>query len=144
MREIKFRGKEIKTGEWVYGFYRKSIINPGTEKETVRHIIHADFLYDVVPETVGQYTGLKDKNGKEIYEGDVLKSCSILHCVEYKEDEGAFVGRFNLGADLPVVTIRQSDEYTSISQWWINKFEKEVVGNIFDNSEMTLSCSIAT
>lgn len=74
MREIKFRGKEINTGKWVYGFYTQgSFIDPNTEKETVRHIIDNGMLHDVVPETIGQYTGLKDKNGKEIYEGDKLE-----------------------------------------------------------------------
>jgi hypothetical protein len=64
MREIKFRGNDINIGEWVYGFYTQGgWIDPNTGKETVRHIIHADFLHDVVPDTIGQFTGLCDKNG---------------------------------------------------------------------------------
>lgn len=136
MREIKFRGKGINTGEWVFGFYTQgSFIDPNTGKETIRHIIDNDMLHDVVPETIGQFTGLKDKNGKEIYEGDVLKSRSIIHFVEYKEDEGVFVGRFKLGARVPNVTMQQPD-FTSLHQWWINKYEKEVVGNIYDNPKL--------
>lgn len=58
MREIKFRGKDINTGEWVYGFYTQgSFIDPNTGKETIRHIIDNGMLHDVVPETIGQYTG---------------------------------------------------------------------------------------
>lgn len=133
MRTIKFRGKEINTGEWVYGFYTQgSFIDPNTGTETIRHIIDNGMLHDVVPETIGQFTGLKDKNGKEIYEGDVLKSRSIIHVVEYKEDEGAFVGRFNRSAR---VTMLQPN-YVPLLQWWINKYKKEVVGNIHDNPEL--------
>ena len=139
LRVIRFRGKEINTGEWVFGFYTQgSWIDPNTGKEKVRHIIHADFLHDVVPETVGQYTGLKDKNGKEIYEGDIVRKRDLTFGLKY---EGVVVynseiGAFRIHSDNNGITMRMgfeaSDIYNDGQCTLVVKYDYEVIGNIFD------------
>ena len=69
MREIKFRGKYVGTGEWVYG----DLIHKRHTQDVVMIQDEKGFGCDVWPDTVGQYTGLKDAEGLEIYEGDLLR-----------------------------------------------------------------------
>lgn len=126
MRDILFRGKSKDNGECVYGdLYRRT--DRFGEHET---IIFEDKGPDcfkknfVDPETVCQYTGLTDKNGKKIFEGDILKLEDYHgHRVVYVF-YGESCGCWFYGGD------RFSDEYIFNGQF------KEVIGNIFDNPEL--------
>lgn len=139
MRDIKFRGKEENSGEWVYGYYcRGGWIDPVSGIETPRHIIHAEYLFDVDPDTVGQYTGLKDKNGKEIYEGDVVKTqfSSTPFGIVTWHDSGYFFVDTSFGK-----WRHFGDGYISIGdlmdkQLDVERVQLEVIGNICDNPEL--------
>ena len=123
MREILFRGKRIDNGEWVYGFLVIlangvcSIIPRDAEQWSISEY---NMAFAVIPETVGQYTSLKDKNDNKIFEGDIVKAT-------YRGNYGryAFVvvfdeGRFALCKN--GVAVEMNDGY-----------RPEVIGNIHDN-----------
>ena len=100
MREILFRGKRIDNDEWVYGFLVEALNCVTDKNETF--IIEQDATYftygefacavEVKPETVGQFTGLCDKNGKKIFEGDIVESPNGTQgFIEWQNAECAFL-----------------------------------------------------
>lgn len=128
MREILFRGKRTDNGEWVEGYYYKAkycrtddelcdYITVPHPKEYNQPSSH----YIVNPETVGQYIGLKDRNGTNIFEGDIVKRVWFgkmsIYQIVYDNDLTSFIGR----AGVRFTTF----DYGST--------EFEVVGNIYDN-----------
>ena len=128
MREILFRGKRLDNGDWVYGYY----VHIGPVSCQRAYIIpeYASSLYvnEVDPSTVGQYTGLKDKNGKRIFDGDVAK------VLQGKDKDIAYVG-FENGAFMLYPKTGNIYERT-LWEYWYNDWDVEVIGNITDNPEL--------
>lgn len=122
MREILFRGKRADNGEWVFGYYgvfkpTHQIFVPFTaeeEKENEGHFLSAigGLWFIVIPETVGQYTGQTDSNGKKIFEGDIMRNAGNV--VEFGVDS------FCINGDCP------------LSLWT----KTAIIGNIYDNPEL--------
>lgn len=118
MREILFRGKKTISGEWVEGGYY--------ENDTGKYVITPAFVAHLVdPETVGQYTGLTDKNGVRIFEGDIVKVKS-WHVVVF--EDGAF-GLKAYNKIKPVSLMGHANKEAILR-------EIEVIGNIYDNPEL--------
>ncbi len=125
MRTIKFRGKSLLKGKWIYGHLLDAECG-----ENLMIQVNASETLGVDDNTVGQFTGLYDRNGKEIYEGDIIISDEYKHTrhyVRYMESEAMFVAMI-IGSPL--------DEYCGIRQSWIDKFSKKIIGNIHDNPEL--------
>ena len=139
MREIIFRGKD-KLGHWLYGGFhlwktrQPCVCNDELKPEEIKHIIiknsFADWNmprtmqpYEVVPETVGQYTGLTDKNGTKIFEGDIVQSIELelKGIIVFDEHCRFMINDFSTGSTYLIS---------------YNNDEIQVIGNIHDNPEL--------
>ena len=128
MREILFRGKREDNGEWVDGDLRHGGYYFGDAKMYIFvPFAHTIINHPVVPETVGQYTGLKDKNGKRIFEGDILdhyaQSDIIVNRGVVFWDEKNARWAHKLRTMNPCFYMYKSEAF-------------EIIGNIHDNPEL--------
>ena len=117
MREILFRGKKIDNDEWTYGFYFEHSIDGQKYSYIKYQTFDEGFVTnEVVADTVGQFTGLCDKNGKKIFEGDIVESPNGTQgFIEWQNAECVFL--VNIGDDWQTM----------------DDCPYEVIGNIYDN-----------
>ena len=163
-REVKFRGKDIRNNEWVYGGYYKHLKRtPSPIRDSIKdcdyeHLIIKSGFSDwnmpkplecfiVEEKTVGECTGLKDKNSVEIYEGDILRrNNNDKDLVQVKfgeflvyelETEEAIEQAY--GWYLKVISTDELSELkpfcydAPLNKYWIDKLEIEVIGNIYED-----------
>lgn len=127
MREIKFRGKNIYTEEWIYG----NLVNIEEDRYAVLPVINTMrgetiAMYEVNPETIGQFTGIKDKNCREIYEHDLIECGGILCEVVFN----SHIGSFSL---LEIFTQQLGSQPLGVM---LDMFHASLKGNIHDNPEL--------
>lgn len=132
MREILFRAKRFDNGEWIEGHIMNQVYQPNTIEEEWEWFIKPigsppwDIGFRVDPETVGEFTGLVDKNCNRIFEGDIVKrfwlGLEIIYRIKYEGENARFIGE-------------------ALNKSGFTTFDHdgemfEIIGNIYDNPEL--------
>ena len=162
MKEILFRGKRKDNGEWVCGYYACQSNHSCINRKFCHFILKDECLdiglggleyYEVIPETVGQYTGLTDKNGKKIFEGDIIRYADMYdyNCWLEGLDENGFYDKWDFGNIWTIdKVVYAGEEGYPAFDLYSHQFEAnglsevsessnyfyEVIGNIHDNPEL--------
>ena len=161
IREVIFRGKRTDNGKWECG----DLLSPN-EFNAIPHIVYIAYLNEygdigeistpVIPETVGQFTGLTDKNGVRIFEGDIVKivdfqmGCVVYECGAFGIAVKPYIDWNYLDSEIAEITgcnnspdFCRNDNFISLWElmWNYNQEENscdvvQVIGNIHDNSEI--------
>ena len=133
MRVVLFTGKRVDNGEWAFGNFIED--KWGDDNGNTVYAILQDRVapeiaalwtpVKVIPETVGEYTGLKDKNGKKIFEGYVVTYIGEVCVVEWDDETAKFV-------------LKNENLLCDFEEVWCNRFKSkiEVIGNVHDNPEL--------
>lgn len=138
MREILFRGKSIEDNKWVYGDLIREKKSFGKICTRIYRTTNNGWeLIDVDSKTVGQYTGLNDKNGNKIFEGDIIKQYFKKLDSKYPEYNYCF---YDIGGVFwhphQVRFLRTSKLFTDTYPKMFDHYEYEIIGNIYDNPEL--------
>lgn len=148
MREIIFRGRRIDNEEWIEGYYFKhdSVkVCFSSDDPKTKHLIAFDGSCDwgfeppmqaveVLPETIGQYTGLNDRNGVRIFEGDVIQYMDARGFIRFGAYASAYSsGKTHIGFYIEWIVDRMLRIDVG---FWADKREVEVIGNIHDDGDM--------
>lgn len=125
MRNIKFRGKETDTLRWLYGDFAEDI------SQNLYYIMDKEEGngYEVIQETIGKYTGLKDENGKEIYEGDIVRIKGETELLDIK-------GKVEYSETFAQYIITNTKNIVHETEALGDYENIEVIGNIYDTPEL--------
>lgn len=137
MREIKFRGKRIDNNEWVYGYLQKQAVEGEEYYITWPCTELINNCRVVIPKTIGQFTGLYDKNNTPIFEGDIVSYNDFTSVYEY-EITGSIIYsqdcKFEIEYDDKYIKFKKSTRPLVCNEHPIFASKKlEVIGNIYDN-----------
>ena len=143
MREILFRGKQIDNGEWVEGYLYKTYDGKYEISNYNADLNIERYTSNVIPETIGQYTGLNDRDGNRIFEGDILQYGDKKLVVWWNDESFQWQAKEKQEGLCTFDGHRTVGVWNNIDMGWIaaeipcvGKMTTYIIGNIYDNPEL--------